>query len=246
MTLAFAPHPRITARTDLVGRERSPVLVFENFAADPGALVDHAVSLSPFPPARQTFYPGLRAPVPMAFVQDVHAYLDGALRAVFGLGDQTVVSGGWEFSIVTQPPEALTARQRLPHIDSTHPGNLALLLYLAPEGHGGTSFYRHRSTGFETLSEARYDAYEAALKADMAAFGEDPEYICGDTPVFERIADYPAVFNRMIVYRSRGLHAASLAPGFVRSADPRVGRLTLNLFFHFRPASPEPPRPEGP
>jgi Family of unknown function (DUF6445) len=237
MTLAFAPHERITARTDLIGAERSPVLVFDNFAADPRALVNHAASLAPFPPAQQTYYPGVRAPVPMAFVRAVQAYLDPALRAVFGLGDQRVVSGGWEFSVVTQPPETLTLRQRLPHIDSTHPGNLALLLYLAPEAHGGTSFYRHRATGFETLSEARYDAYEAALAADLAGQDEPIGYICGDTPIFERIADYAPVFNRMIVYRSQGLHAASLTPGFVRDPDPRIGRLTLNLFFHYRPAA---------
>ena len=53
--------------------------------------------------------------------------------------------------------------------------------------------------------------------------------------MFERIADYEAVFNRMLVYRSRNLHSASLAPSFVGSADPRTGRLTLNLFLHFQP-----------
>ena len=56
--------------------------------------------------------------------------------------------------------------------------------------------------------------------------------------VFERIADYEALFNRMLVYRSRNLHSASLAPGFVGSPDPGTGRLTLNLFLHFRPKSP--------
>ena len=235
VALGFQPHADIRAQTDLIGHERSPVVAFDNFAADPEALVDYAASLAPFPPAQQTYYPGLRAPVPMDFVQAVQAYLDPALRAVFGLGDQRVVSGGWEFSLVTKPPETLTARQRLPHIDSTNVGNLALLLYLAPEGQGGTNFYRHRTTGFETIDEARYDTYEAALKAELARHGEPQGYICGDTPIYERIADYEPVFNRLLVYRSRNLHAASLAPAFVGDPDPRRGRLTLNLFFHYRP-----------
>jgi hypothetical protein len=225
---------------DHIGAEGSPVLVIDNFAADPQALVDHAVSLAPFPPAAQTFYPGLRAPVPMPFVQGAHAYLDAALRATFGLGDQVVVSGGWDFSLVTRPPEALTLRQRMPHIDSTHPGNLALLLYLASRDQGGTGFYRHRATGFETITEDRFDRYEASLKADVAANGEPKGYICGDSPIFERIANYEAVFNRMLVYRSRNLHSASLPPGFIGSSDPRTGRLTLNLFLHFRPRPPAP------
>ncbi|WP_372785765.1 DUF6445 family protein [Phenylobacterium sp.] len=237
MTLDFRPHDAIVARTDLVGAEGSPVMVFDNFAAEPEALVDYAASVAPFPPAAQSFYPGVRAAVPMPFVRGAHGYLDGALRAVFGLGDQAVVSGGWEFSLVTQGPETLSLRQRMPHIDSTHPGNLALLLYLAREGQGGTGFYRHRSTGYETITEARFDRYEASLKAEVAALGEPRGYVCGDTPIFERIADYEPVFNRMIAYRSRNLHAASLRPGFAGDPDPRTGRLTLNLFLHYRAKS---------
>ena len=238
MTLDFRPNSRITARTDQVGAEGSTVLVIDNFAADPQALVDYAASLAPFPPAEQTFYPGVRAPVPMAFVQRAHAYLDAALRAAFSLGDQTVVSGGWDFSLVTQPAETLTLRQRMPHIDSTHPGNLALLLYLASGDQGGTGLYRHRATSYETISEARFDAYEASLKADVVAHGEPRGYICGDSPIFERIADYEPVFNRLLVYRSQNLHSASIAPGFAGSPAPRSGRLTMNLFLHFRPRQP--------
>lgn len=237
MTLAFRPHAQIRARTDLIGAERSPVLVIDNFAAEPAALVDDAAALAPFPPACDTFYPGLRAPAPMPFVQAVHAYMEPALRAVFGLAGHDVVSGGWEFSLATWPPASLTLRQRMPHIDSTHPGNLALLLYLCPADQGGTGFYRHRSTGYETVSEARFDRYEAALQSEVARLGEPQGYICGDTPIFERIADYEPVFNRLLVYRSRNLHAASLAPDFPGQSDPRTGRLTLNLFFHFRPAA---------
>jgi len=238
MSLEFRPHSRIRARTDLIGAERSPVLVIDNFAAEPAALVDHAAALAPFPPARDTFYPGLRAPAPMPFVQAVHAYMEPALRAVFDLAGHEVLSGGWDFSLATWPPSTLRLRQRMPHIDSTHPGNLALLLYLSPVDQGGTGFYRHRSTGYETVSEARFDRYEAALKAEVARLGEPQGYICGDTPIFERIADYDAVFNRLLVYRSRNLHAASLAAGFPGNSNPRIGRLTLNLFLHYRPAAP--------
>jgi hypothetical protein len=168
-------------------------------------------------------------------VQAAHAWLEPALRAAFGLGDWAVVSGGWDFSIVTTPAEALTLRQRMPHIDSTHPGNLALLLYLSGSDQGGTGFYRHRSTGFETITEDRFDAYEAALDGEVARFGAPQGYAGGDSAIFERVADYEARVNRMLVYRGRGLHSASLGPGFTGNPDPRKGRLTLNLFFHYRP-----------
>ena len=140
MTLDFRPHERITARTDLVGAERSPVMVFDNFAVDPGALVDYAASLAPFPPAEQTFYPGVRAPVPMPFVQGAHAYLETALRAAFRLGDQGVVSGAGDFSLVTRPPAELTLRQRMPHIDSTP------FLAVTAAGCGARCVLRERGT----------------------------------------------------------------------------------------------------
>ena len=213
MTLAYRPHSRIAPRLDHVGAEVAPVLVIDNFADDPQGLIDHAASLAPFPAAEQTFYPGLRAPVPTEFVQSVHAYLDAALRAAFGLGDQEVKSGGWEYSLVTTPPADLGLRQRMPHIDSTHPGNLALLLYLAPCDQGGTSFYRHRRTGYEAITEDRFDRYEKTLKSDLQAFGEPQGYANGDSEIFERMAGYEAVFNRMLVYRSHNLHSASIGAG---------------------------------
>ena len=98
-SLEFRPHSRIAARVDHVGVEGAPVIVIDNFVADPEALVEHAAALAPFAPAQQTFYPGVRAPVPLPFVQAVQAYLDGAIRAAFDLGDQTVKSGGWEYSL---------------------------------------------------------------------------------------------------------------------------------------------------
>ncbi len=216
-------------------------MVIENFVEDPHALIDHAASIAPFPAAERTFYPGVRAPVPMSFVQAAQAYLDHALRAVFDLGDQEVPSGGWEFSLVTTPPADLGVRQRLPHIDSTNPGNLALLLYLAPAEQGGTSFYRHRRTGFETITEDRFDVYEQTLKSEVMASGPPHGYINGDTDIFERTAEYEPVFNRMIVYRGRNLHSASLSEAFAFDPSPRTGRLTLNLFLHYRPKALSPP-----
>lgn len=235
----FRPHPRLTSRLDRVGQEGSPVIVVDNFLADPQALVDEAAAMAPFAPAQQTFYPGVRAPVPLPFVQAAQAFLDRDLRAVFGLGDQVMTSGAWVYSLVTTPPGELTPRQRLPHIDSTNPANLALLLYLCGEEQGGTSLYRHRATGYESITEDRFDRYEAKLKRDMAAGSAGAAaYVCGDTDHFERITRYGAAFNRLLVYRGNALHSADIAPDFAFDPDPRRGRLTLNLFFHYRPRAP--------
>jgi hypothetical protein len=56
------------------------------------------------------------------------------------------------------------------------------------------------------------------------------QYVDGDTPLFERIARYDAVFNRMLVYRGSMLHSVNVPAGFVPDANPRTGRLSINTF----------------
>jgi len=241
MALTFRPHDRIHARVDRVGAERSPVIVIDNFASDPQALVDLAASLAPFAPAARTYYPGVTAAAPMSFALGAHAYLDGLIRQTFELGDAQVAGGACDFSMVTKRPCDLHIRQQIPHIDSTEIGSLALLLYLCPGEHGGTGLYRHRRTGFEIITAERLDAYERALGAGLAAAAPPAGYIDGDSNLFERIADYEAVFNRMLIYRGANLHSGDIAGDFAFDPDPRAGRLTLNLFLLFRPILRGPP-----
>jgi len=58
----------------------------------------------------------------------------------------------------------------------------------------------------------------------------EPDYIAGDTPIFEQVARHEALFNRAILYRSNTLHCAAIPPGMVFSTDPASGRLTVNTF----------------
>jgi hypothetical protein len=135
------------------------------------------------------------------------------------------------WSVAATPPGQLSLAQRIPHIDGVTEGMIAIVHYLARDDFGGTSFYRHRSTGFETVDESRHRRYLDALKRDFATHNEPPAaYIEGDTPLFERTAGYDAIFNRAIIYRSSLLHCADLPNGTVLPADPRTGRLTIASF----------------
>ncbi|HEY5806996.1 MAG TPA: DUF6445 family protein, partial [Povalibacter sp.] len=58
-----------------------------------------------------------------------------------------------------------------------------------------------------------------------------------DTPLFERIARYEAVFNRALIYRGSLLHSVNVPNDFVPDTNPRTGRLTLNTFLI---SSPQP------
>ncbi|MEJ0061175.1 MAG: DUF6445 family protein [Terricaulis sp.] len=153
---------------DLKGHEKQPVVAIDNYCADPAALVDLARSLT-FEPIGP-FYPGIRAPMPKGEYGALFAPLSEILRGVFGYGARAHIDECF-FSLVTTKPADLAPIQRMPHFDGVEPNRIAVLLYLCPPEHGGTSFYRHRGTGFETVSAARLDGYRASLDADVRAHG---------------------------------------------------------------------------
>jgi hypothetical protein len=219
-------------RVECVGSEREPVVVVENFSPHPERLIADAEALD-FAPMGE-FYPGIRARVVPSYFEGLAPVLAPVMREVFGQSDRVGFTRAL-YSIVTTPPGRLTLAQRVPHIDGLEEGMIAILHYLSDEPFGGTAFYRHRSTGFETVDAARHPRYIAALRADFACHGEPPPaYIAGDTPIFEQVARYDAVFNRGLIYRSSLLHCADLPNDTVFPADVRTGRLTVASFLSGR------------
>jgi hypothetical protein len=227
-------HDDFKTATVRIGAQREPVLVVDNFLSSPELLVDYAAD-SAYDAVSDAFYPGSRAPVPPIYCFALRAFLGSFIGETFGLSADAITGELGHFSLVTTPPQKLQLVQRMPHFDNTNPKQLALLHYLCGQEHGGTSFYRHRHTGFEYIDESRVSEYRSALTADLACRGTPPaKYICGDDPLFERTASFSAEFNRVIIYRSINLHSADIGPKFSFAAGPRAGRLTANTFFYFR------------
>lgn len=217
-----------SSRIEHVGRERQPVVVIDDFVPDPEALRVTAEAREYRPMGRH--YPGLRAEVAAEDVQAYLAPIRDLIAQVFGCSrEPEIISAG--YSIVTTSPADLTPIQRLPHFDGWEAERIALLHYLDGPEKGGTAFYRHRSTGYETISAERHAGYDAALHRDVARHGlPGPAYIAGDTPLFERIAQVPARFNRALIYRGHLLHCADLPGDLDFAPDPRSARLTVNTF----------------
>jgi len=219
-----APHMRI----ETIGREQSPVIVIDGFVTDPAALAEIAAQAAFAPMGAH--YPGVRAPVPPGCVAAFLVPVAPIIARTFGLPGSIGLIDAM-FSLVTAAPASLRPIQRLPHFDGCEAERLAVLHYLGGCGAGGTAFYRHRSTGFETISPARLAPYDTALRADVARHGMPPAaYIAGDTAIFEQTARFEGRFNRALIYRGHLLHCAALPPETPLSADPRVGRLTVNTF----------------
>ena len=179
-------------------------------------------------------YPGIRAALPASVALHWLEQLTPMLDATFGKAP-----AGWEiqawYSIVTAHPAELIPLQRFPHVDGTDPHQLAMMLYLHRTEHGGTAFFRHRSTGLEALSEATYPQYRSALEQEVSAAGLPPAaYVTDGAPLFERTHASTGAFNQAIFYRGNLLHSGIFSNDSALPADPRNGRLTINAFF--RPA----------
>ncbi len=211
-----------------IGREAEPVVVIDDFASDPNGL--RAIAARLHFAADDLDYPGIKAAVTRAYFDGVHDQIADACMAAFGYSGGADLIGAW-YQLVTTPPAALSPVQRIPHFDAIEPGRIAMLHYLSDDDQGGTAFYRHRATGFETIDAARVGPYLADCRRVLARSGAPPPaYIDGDTPDFERTAAFASRFNRVLIYRSALLHSGVIPARCTLSPDPLRGRLTVASF----------------
>ncbi|WP_445190805.1 DUF6445 family protein [Sphingomonas sp. Tas61C01] len=210
-----------------IGSEGEPLVVIDGFAANPDSLRADAIAGSYDPAGHH--YPGIRAALPDRYLRDQLPVIARALGREFGSYRRIHVVDA-RFSIVTTAPDALDVRQRLPHVDAYGRDRIALVHYLSASDRGGTAFFRHRATGFETIDEARAPIFFDALRREVEA-APPAGYIVADTALFERTALIDACFNRALLYRSNVLHSGAIAADAVLSPDPALGRLTVTAFF---------------
>lgn len=219
-------HPNILS----IGTEGNPVLQIDNFLQEADATVANAAQLAPFTPVSTDLYPGVRKTIDTSYITSTLECLTPLMRDCFGLQPSSLIKPSFAaFSLTTQAPEGLLPIQRIPHFDTSSPDQFALVIYLFKGAYGGTSFYRHRSTGFESISTDRARPYAHALEQEARSHGlPAPAYINGDTDLFTRIHQIEPRFNRALIYRSNLLHAGNV--GAQLSTDPTKGRLTFNSF----------------
>jgi hypothetical protein len=212
-----------------VGEGAHPIVVVDAFHRDPGALVDAAAALAPFPADHGTYYPGSRRII-MPADRDANAIVERMLETA-----APFVAGAFDierfhlleasFSMVTAPPAQLTPAQRAPHFDSTDPAYLALLLYLSETP--GTAFYRQRATGIEAVTEANVASFVATARRESA---DMTGYTAGSNAPFEQTGAVAGNAGRLVIYQGCLLHSGIIPEDMDFSSDPRRGRLTLNIF----------------
>ncbi|MEL6665794.1 MAG: DUF6445 family protein [Pseudomonadota bacterium] len=215
-----------------IGAERTQIVQVSDFFKIPELVVEAASShryahINPH-------YPGIRASVEADLLAGLCGAVSDLVATHSGSEKREWIGQAW-YSIVTHPKERLTPIQRLPHFDGFDESQLAVMIYLNQTKHGGTGFYRHVSTSFERVTEARYPTYKTALEAGVRKTGLPPaRYIEDGAPHFAKIFESDARFNSLILYPGTILHSGVIDNQVDLPGDPRVGRLTINGFF--RPA----------
>ncbi|MEI9902982.1 MAG: DUF6445 family protein [Asticcacaulis sp.] len=226
------------ARIDLrqIGRERQPLLVIDDVLSDPDALVDMAKAADWQKP-RHTQYPGLNAPLPAAYSHAVIRALRPLLQRGFGIPAHRQLNFFGFFALATQSPNQLQPIQKIPHRDSPDPFRIAMVHYLCRGQTGGTAFFRHQATGFESVDFERRETYDRTAAGELALGGDRlTRHVTAETPNYEQVDFAAMAFNRLVVYRSHVLHSGLLDES-VLSEDPATGRLTANSFLEVvRPA----------
>lgn len=227
-------HPDFSYRVETVGSEKQTVLVIDNFLENPEWLIEYCCKYKSFNKA-DAMYPGLRMDAPPEYFSALSLYVKPIILDVFNIKEENVNNIFSTYSMVTTPPNQLRAEQAIPHFDSNHRNDLASIFYLCDEKFGGTSLYRHSSSGFEYIDKGRLEPYMGSLRESLKEGLIKQEYMNGSNKVYERLVSYPAIFNRFIMYRCTSLHSGDIGKDFKFTDIPDKGRLTLTTFIGTKP-----------
>ena len=229
----FSINRNLTCYIREIGKERTPVIVCDEVLDNVAAVCDLARDQVQFQAESNTAYPGVRARLPASYISTLTPLIHQLIVSNYSLaqGLKLTIPAGF-FSLVATTPEGLSAEQKIPHFDSPKPEYFAVMQYLNQGEFGGTSFYRHRNTGFENIYAHRQQLYFEDLRQQQPHL-ERMGYIVDSDTYFERIDSVEYRRNRLLIYPSSLLHSGDIRSNQDISVDPAVGRLTANLFVDY-------------
>ena len=225
----FAFNPDASVRSVRVGKCPIVVTVADSVLLRPQQLAEFGQGLT-FAEDDTNLYPGVRARVPAEFSRRFHAWLTRTLHSTGVLEESSYIHDDASFfSIVNKNRANLLPLQRIPHYDSADPRVFAAVIYLFDRANSGTSFYRHRTTGYEKIGADNEANYKTALNRNMKNHGPPArEYANGSNALFERTHSVDSAFNRMVIYSGNALHAADIDGSLVGGNDDSQWRLTIS------------------
>jgi hypothetical protein len=225
----FAFNPDASVSSVRVGECPIVVTVADNVLLRQRQLAEFGQGLA-FVEDDTNLYPGVRARVPAEFSRPLHAWLTRTLHHTGVLEEGcSVYADDSFFSIVNKRRANLQPLQRIPHYDSADPRVFAAVIYLFDRASSGTSFYRHRATGYERIGGDNAGNYKIALNRNLKQFGPPArEYTNGSNALFERTHSVDSAFNRIVIYSGNVLHAADIDGRLFSGNDIGQWRLTIS------------------
>jgi hypothetical protein len=229
----FAFNPNASVSSVRVGECPIAVTVADNVLLRPQQLAEFGLGHK-FVEDDGNLYPGVRARLPAEFSRPFHAWLNRALHGTGVLEESChIYDDASFFSIVNKGRAHLLPLQRIPHYDSADPRIFAAVIYLFDRANSGTSFYRHRTTGYEKIGADNEDNYKIALNRNMKKRGPPArEYTNGSNELFERTHSVDSAFNRIVIYSGNVLHAADIDGSLFNGDENSQWRLTVTSLIH--------------
>ncbi len=223
-------NPDLKISFSRIGYEEQPLLVIDDLLLNPDELVEMAAS-SKWSMPNETYYPGINAQLPEAYSKTVIEGLREHIARAFNIpkNQKLIVNGFW--GLTTLPLEEFDPWQKIPHYDRAELDHLAMVHYMNKDQKGGTGFFRHLPTGFESISPNRVQEYRDYVTNWIENGGDKllKNYAGNETPDFELFHSVPFKYNRIAIYPSYVLHCA-LYDASNQDGNPLTGRLTANNF----------------
>ena len=208
--------------------------VIDQVLQDPQAWVDRACQhRDDFEMTGHNAYPGVELRMPDLISERLGEYFAQHVRSRLGARRTERVHS--RLALVTLQPEQLQPRQWICHRDRMGLGDHyrigASVLYLFKDpALGGTNFFVPRRPQAEIdLLVHESGTLTAAAFADK--YGVAPGYLAESNAWFEKVQTVAPAWNRMIFYDGNLFHCSDIPAPQRLSADPALGRLTLNGFF---------------
>lgn len=218
-----------------VGIDKTPVIIIDDFAIKTDDIIESACSDAEFKVLDNTYYPGIRAPLPKNYVINVLQAIYQDIFQVYKIPKHLQLRPQEiYFSLITKSETELSLLQRMPHFDTSRPFYFAVLHYLNPNSHGNTGLFRHKPTGLDKIEEHNAGFYLSSAQRYIDNNGETAqEYFTRSNDHFELYEQIEYKPNRLVIYPGQLLHSIIIAPEKDIDANPRTGRLTANIFIEF-------------
>ncbi|MEP6342775.1 MAG: DUF6445 family protein [Maricaulaceae bacterium] len=214
------------------GSEQEPVIVIDNYTESIERLKRRAYRAKY--KVGQAFYPGIQAHEDPNYLGVRGEELTELMSNIFGVTGKIELES-CNYSLVCRPRDKLAMAQCLPHYDAHDPSLFAIVHYIQAPENSGTAFYKHKRTGFETITEDRTDIYNRALQDDLADYGPPArDYFYDTNESYEMIGEIKAQPDQLIIYRGYTLHSGCIPSAVELTTNPLKARITLNSFLWAR------------